>query len=388
MKINELKQDRARLVAEARTILEKAEGEKRNLNADEEARWSRINEDVDNIGKRIANEERIAALESEIRTAPTPAIVPGDEKRGNVNAEEQRSAFWKLMQGERIPASELRTLNITTDANGGYTVPDEWFKQLVIKQTEMNFMRSICTVLPTISGTTNITVEDDVGAATWTAESAADTEDDATLSTVTLGAHKLSRIQKVSEEMLQDSFLVVETYLAGAFGRSFGTAEETAFLTGNGTGKATGVVSGAGNSVSAAAAAISADNILELIYDIKRPYRAKGSFVMADGTALAIRKLKDANDQYLWQPALRDGEPDRLAGRPLYTSDAVAAIGTGNTSVVFGDFSHYWIANRATPAMQRLNELYAASGQVGFRMFQRVDGKVVLGEAFTKLVHA
>ena len=389
-KINEMRQARAKLITEARAIMERADKEKRARNADEDAQWVRINEEIDALGKRIEDEERMERLEAEMKAAPAPAIVPpADEARGGkVDGKEQRAAFWRLMRGERVPETELRTLNITTDANGGYTVPDEWFRQIVMKQEEFNFVRSLATVLPTVSGDMNITVESDVGAATWTAESAAYTEDDATFARVTLGAHKLARIQKVSEEFLQDSFVGVEQYLAGAFGRSFGKAEEDAFITGTGTTHPTGVVTGTTQSVAAAAAAISADNILELAYGVKRPYRANGVYVMNDTTALAVRLLKDANDQYLWRPGLADGEPDTLNSRPVYTNDSMDEIGTGNTSVVFGDFQHYWIANRATPTMQRLNELYAANGQVGFKMFQRVDGKVVIAEAFVKLVHA
>lgn len=389
-KINEMRQARAKLIRQAREIMERAEKEKRARNADEDAQWARINEEIDALGRRIEDEERLQRLESEIAAVPAPAIVPpsGEERGGRVDSKEQRAAFWRLMRGDRVPADELRTLNITTDANGGYTVPDEWFRQIVMKQEEFNFVRSIATILPTVSGDMNITVESDAGEATWTAESGAYTEDDATFARVTLGAHKLARIQKVSEEFLQDSFVAVESYLADAFGRSFGKAEEKAFLTGSGTGQPTGVVAGTTQTVPAAAGAISSDNILELAYAVKRPYRANGVYVMHDSTALAVRLLKDANDQYLWRPGLAAGEPDTINNRPVYTSDAMDEIGAGNTSIVFGDFQYYWIANRSTPTMQRLNELYAANGQVGFKMFQRVDGKVVLAEAFAKLVHA
>jgi len=387
-KINELKQQRARLVAEARAILERAENERRARNADEDAQWSRINTDIDALGKRIADEERVAELEADLRTAPAPAIAGGEQRGGKVVNEEQRAAFWRVMKGERIADSELRALNITTDAQGGYTVPDEFERALVVALQNANVMRQISRVLPSVSGDKLVTVEADAGTAAWLDEAAGYTESNPAFGRVTFGACKLGRIAKASEEFLQDSFLATEAYLADVFARSFGTAEEAAMVAGNGTGKPTGVISGASNTQAAAAAAITADNMIDLAYKVKQGYRANGSYLMHDSTAAALRKLKGSDDQYLWQPSVQQGQPDVFNGRPVFTSDAMPTIGTGKTSVVFGDFSYYWIVDRLGRSMQRLNELYAANGQIGFKMHQRLDGKVVLGEAFAKLVHA
>ena len=102
---------------------------------------------------------------------------------------------------------------------------------------------------------------------------------------------------------------------------------------------------------------------------------------MNDATVKAIRKLKDGNGQYIWQPSLTAGTPDTILNRPVKTSSYVPTLGAGNKAIAFGDFSYYWVADRQGRSFQRLNELYAATGQIGFKATQRVDGKLVLGEA-------
>ena len=129
------------------------------------------------------------------------------------------------------------------------------------------------------------------------------------------------------------------------------------------------------------ATAITLDNLLDLIYALKAPYRKNAKFLMKDTTVSAIRKLKDNQGQYLWQPSLTAGTPDTILGRPVRTSAYMPAIAASAKTIAFGDFSYYWIADRQGRSFKRLNELYAATGQVGFKATQRVDGKLILAEA-------
>ena len=131
----------------------------------------------------------------------------------------------------------------------------------------------------------------------------------------------------------------------------------------------------------AAAAAFTADEIFDLFYSLKAPYRKSAVFLMNDSSVKALRKLKDGNGQYLWQPSLTAGTPDLLLGRPVYTSAFMPALAAGAKSVLFGDLSYYWVADRQGRSFRRLGELYAPTGQVGFLATQRVDGKLVLPEA-------
>ena len=190
---------------------------------------------------------------------------------------------------------------------------------------------------------------------------------------------------KVSEELLSDSVFNLERYIAKEFGRRIGAKEEEAFFVGDGTGKPTGIfhsTGGAGVGVTAASAsAISIDEIMDLFYSLKSPYRKNAAFVTNDATIKAIRKLKDGNGQYLWQPSVTAGQPDSLLNRPLKTSAYVPVIASAAKTIAFGDFSYYWVADRQGRSFQRLNELFAVTGQVGFKATQRVDGKLILAEA-------
>ncbi len=139
---------------------------------------------------------------------------------------------------------------------------------------------------------------------------------------------------------------------------------------------------GAETGVTAASAtAVTADELMDLYYSLKSPYRKKSVWVLNDSTIKAIRKLKDNNGQYLWQPSLTAGAPDMILGRPIKTSAYMPAMAAGAKTIAFGDFSYYWIADRQGRSFKRLNELFAATGQVGFLASQRVDGKMILAEA-------
>ena len=189
----------------------------------------------------------------------------------------------------------------------------------------------------------------------------------------------LTDLIKVSDELLSDSFFDIEGYISEEFGRAFGEAEEDAFINGavqtgqTAIDRPTGLfipstAGGAPSGVTAASAtAITADELISLVYSLKAPYRSKAKFLMNDATVAAIRKLKDLNGVYVWQPALTAGEPDRLLGYPLYTSPKVPTMAAGARAIAFGDFSCYWIADRAGRTIKRLNELYATNGQVGLR---------------------
>ena len=133
------------------------------------------------------------------------------------------------------------------------------------------------------------------------------------------------------------------------------------------------------------ATAISADELISLVYALKSPYRRNAKFLMNDATVSMLRKLKDNNGAYLWQPSVQAGEPDRLLGYELYTSPYVPVAAAGALTVAFGDFKNYWIADRSGRTVQRLNELYSTNGQVGFVATERVDGKVILPEGIQLL---
>ena len=206
---------------------------------------------------------------------------------------------------------------------------------------------------------------------------------------MTISAYKLATMMKVSDELLNDSAFNLETYIAREFARRIGAKEEEAFFVGDGTGKPTGIFNATGGASAgvtvSSQTAITFDDVMDLYHSLKSPYRRRAVWLLNDATVKALRKLKDNNGNYIWQPSVQIGVPDMILNRPLYTSAYVPTIAAGAKVMAFGDLSYYWIADRQGRSFKRLNELYAANGQVGFLASERVDGKLILPEAVKTL---
>jgi HK97 family phage major capsid protein len=393
-KVKDLLFARGQKVEQMKALIDGAEAENRDLNAEETAKYEALDKDQNELKARADRIESAAKLESSldsrIDASHRQKIEDGSIKSG-VSSDEYRDAFDKYARLGRqgaIDAGVSNALQVGTNSEGGFIVPQEFDTMLVEVLQDINEIRGLVNVVTTGSDR-NIPVESSLGSAAWTAEEAAYNESDAAFSRVTLGAYKLTRIIKVSEELIQDSFFDLFSYLARNFGKSFGIAEEAAFINGDGSGKPTGIVQGAGAGITAAGtAAITGDELIDLFHSVTRPYRNNSTWLMNDSTVKLIRKLKDGDGQYLWQPGLQAGQPDTILARPLVASTAMPAATTGNVSVVFGDMSGYTVADRTGSTMQRLDELYAANGQIGFRMFKRMDGKVVEATGIKKLTQA
>jgi HK97 family phage major capsid protein len=240
-----------------------------------------------------------------------------------------------------------------------------------------NIMRSLATVITT-SGERKINVAASMPAAAWIGEGEALTFGDGAFKQVVLDAHKLHVAIKVTEELLYDSAFNLESYITSKFTSALANAEESAFLVGKGGNQPTGIFdeTAGGTVASELTAAIKSDDLLDLVYALKRAYRKNASFIINDKTLASIRKLKDNNGMYMWQPAYTLGEPDTLLGYKIYTS-AYAPEG----AIAFGDYSYYNIGDRGTRSFAELKELFAGNGMVGFVAKERVDGKLVLPEA-------
>lgn len=389
-RLRNLMERRAKQIADMRAILDKADAEKRDLTAEERQNYDAAENDLSNLEKDIQREERQAQREASMAASANGAgrnPNPGAqlENRTGTAAPEYRSAFLGYMRGSHD--FERRALQIGTDSEGGYLCPDEFEKRLIDTLNEENIMRGLCTIVRSDSGDKVIPVVASHGAASWIAEEGAFAESDDAFGTQTLGAHKVGTLIKISEELLNDSAFDMESYIAKEFARRIGAAEEAAFIAGNGTGKPTGLLATAETGVTtAAAAAITSDEIIDLVYSLKPQYRKKASFIMQDATVKAIRKLKDGNQQYIWQPGMQAGQPDRLLGYAIHNSGNMEAVAAGKKAIAFGDYKYYWISDRQGRHFQRLNELYAANGQIGFRAWQRVDGKLLVPEAVKLLV--
>ena len=162
-----------------------------------------------------------------------------------------------------------------------------------------------------------------------------------------------------------------------------GNAEENAFINGDGDKKPTGLLADTGAELGVTAAAETAvtfDEIFQLYYSLKAPYRRKAAFLCNEAILLQLMTLKDKNDNYIWKPSLDIAKPDTILGRPIYTSSFMPAPAKGEKAICFGDYSYYWVADRQNRTFRRLNELYATTDQVGFLTTQSVDVKLILPE--------
>ena len=396
-KILELREKRAKAWETAKAFLDTKRGADGIVSAEDTAVYDKMEADVVALGNEIDRLEKQEALDRELSkplNMPLTGkpILQGTESKGGRASDEYKKAFWNAMRvraGEGLDPIIRNALQIGTDTEGGYLVPDEFERTLVDTLEDENIFRRLANVINTSSGDRKIPVVASKGTASWIDEEGAIPESDDSFGQVTIGAYKLGTMIKVSEELLNDSVFNLETYISKEFARRIGNKEEDAFFTGDGSGKPTGILATTGGAqlgvTSASATAITIDEVLDLFYSLKAPYRNKAVFVMNDATVKAIRKLKDGQGQYLWQPSLQAGTPDTILNRPLYTSAYIPTIASTAKSIVFGDFSYYWVADRQGRVFKRLNELYAATGQVGFVATQRVDGKLILPEAIKVL---
>ena len=386
-KILELREKRAKAWEAAKAFLDSKRGADGLLSAEDTATYDKMEADVVALGKEIERLERQAAIDAEL-ARPTsnpitnqPGSGAGDEKKTGRASDAYNRAFWDSIR-DRGNHYELRnTLTIGTDSEGGYLVPDEFERRLVDALKEENFFRSLATIIRTSSGDRKIPVVTGHGEAAWMDENGLYPESDDSFGMTSIGAFKLGTAIKVSDELLNDSVFDLPSYIAREFARRIGAKEEEAFFIGNGTGKPTGIFNAAENGVTTAGANITFDDVMDLYHSLRSPYRKKAVWLLNDTTVKALRKLKDGNGNYIWQPSVQIGQPDMILNRPYYTSSFVPDLTAGNKVMAFGDFSYYWIADRQGRSFKRLNELYAANGQVGFLASQRVDGKLILPEA-------
>ena len=391
MTIQELREKRSKAWDTARDFLDSKRNESGLLSEEDSKTYDAMEQQIVAYGKEIQRLERQAQIEAEMnKPTSTPiqnkpnASTHSDTKTG-IASDEYCTAFWNSIRSRNF--YDIRNdLQVGTDTEGGYLVPSEFERKLVEALTEENIFRQLATVIKTSSGDRKIPIVTSKGEAAWMDEEDAYKLSDDTFGQASLGAYKVGTAIKISEELLNDAAFDLPSYIAKEFARRIGSLEEEAFLVGDGTGKPTGVFNSAKTGVTAASAeAITFDEIFDLFYSLKSAYRKNGIWICNDTTIKALRKIKDANGQYLWQPSVSANTPDMLSNRPIKTSSYAPEIGTGKTPIIFGDFSYYWIADRQGRSFKKLAEIYSETDEVGFKTTERVDGKLLLPEAVQAL---
>lgn len=386
--ILELTEKRAKLWNAAKEFLESRRGENGILSDEDTKAYEKMEKEVVDLGKEITRLQRQTALDEEMAKATSkpitnkPGRTPENIETGRASSGYKKE-FWNAMRKKNY-YDVSNTLTIGENTEGGYLVPDEFERKLIEGLEEEEFFRTLASVINTTSGDRKIPVVSSKGEAAWIEEGGEYPEEDDAFTQVTIGAYKVATNIKISEELLNDAAFDIEGYISKEFARRIAAKEEEAFFVGDGAGKPTGIFDATGGGevgVTTTTASITFDDVIDLYHSLKSPYRTRAVWIVNDSTVKALRKLKDNNGNYIWQNSVKEGEPDRLLNRPVYTSVYAPEIGAGNTPIAFGDFSYYWIADRQGRAFKRLNELYATKGQIGFIASQRVDGKLILSEA-------
>ena len=351
------------------------------LSGEDAKTYAEMEQKVKNYGAEIERLQQMEAIDADLsRPVNTPIIakpmkagMEAQEKTGRAS-DEYRKAMLNALRTNFKQISNV--LQEGVDADGGYLVPDEYDTRLIDVLEEENIMRKLGTKITT-SGEHKINIAATKPAAAWIEEGGALTFGDATFSQILMDAHKLHVAVKVTEELLYDNAFNLENYIITQFGKALANAEEDAFFNGDGTGKPLGLFAEVGGgTVAKTVTSVKSDDVIDLVYALKRPYRKNAAFIINDKNLASLRKLKDNNQAYIWQPSYQAGEPDRLLGYPVYTSAYAPEDG-----IAFGDYSYYNIGDRGSRSFSELRELFAGNGMIGFVAKERVDGKLILPEA-------
>ena len=386
MTIVGLMNKRANLWENAKEFATSHEDKNGCLSAEDNATYEKMEADIQALTNEIERKTREAEMDKML-AMPVNSPITGkpfsgkeEEKTGRAS-NEYKNAMLKALRTNFKQIDNV--LQEGVDEQGGYLVPEEYDRRLIDVLTEENIMRGLATTITT-SGQHKINIAATKPAASWIEEGGALTFGDATFDQIYLDAYKLHVAIKITEELLYDNAFNLENYIITQFGKALANAEEDAFLNGDGTGKPTGIFHPTkGGQIYGATAKdkIATDDIISLIYSLKRPYRKNASFIMNDQTLCDLRKLKDNNGQYLWQPSVQMGEPDRILGYAVRTSQFAPTAAAGKPLMAFGDYSYYNIGDRGTRSFAELRELFAGNGMIGYVAKERVDGKLVLPEA-------
>lgn len=382
MTILELRELRNKAWEGAKAFVESRRDKDGLLSAKDATAYAEMEKKIKDYSAEIERMEQMDAMEKEMnKPVSTPIVTKpmtadGKEKKKTGRASDAyKNGMLTALRTNFRQVSDI--LQEGVDADGGYLVPEEYDSRLIDTLEEENIMRKLGRVITT-SGEHKINIAATKPAAAWVEEGGALTFGDATFSQILLDAHKLHVAIKVTEELLYDNAFGLENYIIDQFGKALANAEEDAFLNGTGVGQPLGLFAktGGGTTAETLTAALKADDILNLIYALKRPYRKNASFIINDKNLAVIRKLKDNNGAYMWQPSCQAGEPDKILGYDVHTS-AYAP----EDAIAFGDYSYYNIGDRGTRSFKQLTELFAGNGMIGYVAKERVDGKLILPEA-------
>lgn len=413
MELKDLQHKLVQAMDGAEAIRAQYAGKQANMSGEDVARWTKLLDEADGLKGQIdlfKREEALKAWGNATGDALKLAGKPASEGEDAATKAITRTAFkqWLAWGRDGVKSADgLKALAAQEGDLGGFLViPQELVQRLITTVKDLVFMRQMATVnsLDRAESLGVPVLDTDLGDPTWTAELSTGAEDStAPLGKRQLSPHPLARRIKISNKLLRQASIDPEAIVMDRLAYRFARTEENAFLNGTGQDQPLGIFVASPNGIdtsrdttTAGAGVIAADDIINCRYAIKPQYRAKAAWFIHRNILLTLRKLKDSNQNYLWNPGmggyvaqgttLVGAQPETLLGHRILESEvAPSAITSGSYAMALGDYSFYWIADALNMQIQRLIELYAENNQTGFIGRKETDGMPVLAEAFVRL---
>jgi HK97 family phage major capsid protein/HK97 family phage prohead protease len=365
LKEREIRQKLAELKEKQAALLQKEE-----LTEEERSQQLELAKEIRALETELAN------FKPEQKPATPPVVLTGQNEQ-----DEQRAAFENYLRGREF---DTRAMTAGTATSGGYLAPEQFSREVIRQLTERAVMRQVARVITIGAASVKIPRLTSSVSAAWTAEAATITESQPAFDQVEFRPYKLGALTLVSNELLADSAVDVAGFLATLFAEKFAEVEDIAFLKGTGTGQPKGILTYAEieRVTTAAANAITADEVINLFDSLPPQYRANAIWQMNPATMNHLRKLKDNTGQYLLVSGLAGEAPTTLLGRPVLLSSNIDAIAAGADVIIFGDLQRaYYIVDRQGLEVQRSVDRYFEQDLTAFRAIKRTDGQLVLPDA-------
>lgn len=404
----ELRQERAKLLSDARELVEKAEKENRNLSVDENKQYEKMFKDADEIQERVARleknekaEKELAQIRDQDREAMERSVDSTVAKavKGTDAEARQIDAYRSFLMGgmAELSAEQRNTLQADALVKGGFLVtPQVLVASLLKKLDDLLFLRGLATVqqLATAASLGIPTLDTDPADADWTGELTTVSQATMEFGKRELTPRYLSKLVRISNVLLRKSVIPAESLVMDRLAYKFAVTQEKAFLSGNGAAQPLGVFTASNDGIPTsrdmstdnAGTAVTYDGLKNAKGFLKSQYRRNAQWVMHRDLQTQISKIKDGEGRYIWQDSIVANEPDMLLGFPVNVSEyAPSTFTSGLYVAVLGDYSYYYIAEALNLEVQRLNEVYATSNETGFIGRAEVDGMPALAEAFVRV---
>ena len=302
-------------------------------------------------------------------------------KRPHIDGRSYETCFWDTMRG-KIPRDNAMEKGVDP-ASGAFVLMPKVQSRFQAELEKESVFRNIATAVRAYDSQCRIKTAGNDELAVWVAEggmipidSGAEDFGDQELS-----GHKLATFFKLDEGFVKDNTFLLEDYLVKRLAKNFGRAEDNAFINGTGEDMPTGILADNGGAeIGVTTAALTYDDVVNLFLSVKAKYRRKGIWLVNDETAIALRKLKDADGNSIWNHT-----NDTILGHKVVISEFMPGIDSGNKPIAFGDFSYYWIVNRSPVSIRTLRETFALIGHIGYLAFEFLDGKLTRPEAIKVL---